>query len=230
MSSRAASAATASSSSLRARHREARRERGPQASVRRAMPLLVQRETLLESAHAILLQPRRRVGRGVHQAFADGRADAGFRERFQHRFRFVHRLHRQHRRGAGAEQFGDREPRRCAQRVGRVRRFERPDAALQPIEQREIVGAAAKQRLAQMDVRLHESRQEIALRGVDDDRIAGGVAVSRCAVGRCRCRRVSRRRRSGRPCTSTPPPSTTSQRSFIVRMVALRMRRLTSGL
>ena len=56
------------------------------------------------------------------------------------------------------EQLGGGEPRRRAQRRRRVRRFHRPDARAQPVHQRQIVGVAAKQRLAEMDVGLDEAR------------------------------------------------------------------------
>jgi hypothetical protein len=40
--------------------------------------------------------------------------------------------------------------------------FHRPDALLQPINQRQIISRTAKQGLAEMHVRLHESRQHCA--------------------------------------------------------------------
>ena len=47
----------------RARHREARRERGVQPAVRRAVPSLLEREALVDRSRRLLAQPRRRVAR-----------------------------------------------------------------------------------------------------------------------------------------------------------------------
>ena len=72
--------------------------------------------------------------------------------------------------------------------AGRVRRFHRPDAPPQPVEQRHVVGEAAEQRLAEMDVRLDEAR-------------AGGRRRRR----RSSCRTV-RRARGQWPRRSRPGP------------------------
>ena len=89
------------------------------------------------------------------------------------------------------------EARRRAQRRWRVRGLHRPDAPPQPLEQRHVVGEAAEERLAEMDVRLDEAGQEVAAARVDDA---------------CRARRVG-----DRPDRGDPPvahrrrsPSTTS--------------------
>ena len=42
-----------------------------------------------------------------------------------------------------------------------MRGFHRPDALLEPVEQREVVGVAAKQRLTEVHVRLHEPREQV---------------------------------------------------------------------
>ena len=81
----------------------------------------------------------------------------------------------------------DGEPRRGRAACGRVRRFERPDAPLQPLEQRQIVGQPAEQRLAQVDVGLDEAGEEVAAAGVD------------LAIGRRRARRRRRRPRGDTP-------------------------------
>ena len=52
--------------------------------------------------------------------------------------------------------------------AGRVRGFHRPHAGAQPVHQRQIVGVAAEQRLAEVDVRLDEPRQHVAAARVDD--------------------------------------------------------------
>ena len=70
--------------------------------------------------------------------------------------------------GAAQQQFGGGERRGGRERSRRVRRLHRPDARAQPVEQRQVVGIAAEQRLAQMDVRLHEAGQQVVAAGVDD--------------------------------------------------------------
>ena len=49
-----------------------------------------------------------------------------------------------------------------------MRRFHRPHAAAQPVHEGQIVGEPAKQRLAKMDVRLNEPRQDVSAARVDD--------------------------------------------------------------
>ena len=49
----------------------------------------------------------------------------------------------------------------------RVRRFHRPHAAPQPFEQRHVVGVAAEERLAQVDVGLDEAGEQVRAAGVD---------------------------------------------------------------
>ena len=49
----------------------------------------------------------------------------------------------------------------CAASIGQTRR-------LQPLEQRHVVGIAAEERLAEVDVGLDEAGQEIGAAGVDD--------------------------------------------------------------
>jgi hypothetical protein len=49
-----------------------------------------------------------------------------------------------------------------------VRRLERPDALAQPLEERQIVRAPAKERLAKVHVRLDEAGDHRASRSVDD--------------------------------------------------------------
>ena len=51
-------------------------------------------------------------------------------------------------------------------RVG-MRGLERPDARAQPVHQAEVVSQPAEQRLAQVDVRLHEAGQQQIAGGVD---------------------------------------------------------------
>ena len=93
---------------------------------------------------------------------------------------------------------------------GRVRRFHRPDPAPQPLEQRHVVGVAAEERLAEVDVRLDEAGKEVGAAGVDR---RGRTA-----------RPAPRRPTTMRPPPTATAPSTIVEASFIVRMVALRMR------
>lgn len=46
-------------------------------------------------------------------------------------------------------------------------RFHRPYSLLEPVDQREIISRATKQRLAEMDMRLHKPRQQYAAARVD---------------------------------------------------------------
>ena len=163
----------------RARHGEARRQRDADAAVGAAMPAAVQIDAGVDAGAPRLVQAGRRVAAVVHQALADGGPDAGRGDGLEHGVGVVHRLHRQHRRRAGAQQLVDGEARRGGQRRRRVRRLERPDALLQPLEQRQVVGQAPKQRLAQMDVGLDEAGEEVAAAG-------GNLAVGGWRPGRRR--------------------------------------------
>ena len=126
------------------------------------------------STPRVLLQPLRHLRVEVHHALADRRAQPALRDRFEHHIGVVHRLHRQHRGRAAAQQLGRRQPRRGAQRLGRVRGFHRPDARPQPVHQREIVGVAAEQRLTEVNVRLDEAGQHVAAARLDDAIVTAG--------------------------------------------------------
>ncbi len=52
--------------------------------------------------------------------------------------------------------------------AGVVRGLHRPDALLEPVDEREVVRRAAEERLAEMDVRLDEAGQHGAAARVDD--------------------------------------------------------------
>ena len=91
---------------------------------------------------------------------------------------------------------GERAPPRTSSRVERG--LVGPDHLAQPVEQREVVGAAARERLAGVDVRLHEAGHHDAARGVEDRRSrasAGRAAPPTCDDAR---RRATRRRRRAR--------------------------------
>ena len=87
----------------RARHREARRERGAQPAVRPRRPSACCSATLSSIERCV--RSCSRAGTSlvrVHHALADGRAQADLRQRLEHHVGVVHGLHRQRRGGAGA--------------------------------------------------------------------------------------------------------------------------------
>ena len=184
----------------RAGEREPRGERDADAAVRRCRGSARCSARLSSSARRPF--SRRRAGASgvglVHQALAERRADAGCRRRLDHRVGVVHGLHRQDRRRAAAQQLEAGEPRRGAERGRRVRGFHRPDAGAQPVHQAQVVGIAAEERLAEVDVRLDEAREQEA---------AGRRRSSMsCGVGRVR-RRRTRSARRGPTRLRSPRPS-----------------------
>ena len=143
------------------RRRTAARTRRAARPLRGAVPPLARCATLSSiDASRRLLQPRRaRRASAVHHALADRRAGCPLsRRRFEHHVGVVHGLHRQHRGGAAAQQLG-RSP-------AARRRAASPACAPLPSATRasrsqsisgEVVGVAAEQRLAEVDVRLDEA-------------------------------------------------------------------------
>ena len=124
-------AATASSSSSRARHGEARRERRAQPPAGRAVPPPARCDRLSSiDARVVFLQPPRRLRRRIHHALADRRAQAARSHRLEHDVGVVHRLHRQHRRRAARAAVRARPaappraamPGVCAASIGQTRR------------------------------------------------------------------------------------------------------------
>ena len=194
----------------RARDGEARRERGAQPAVGRAVPALLEREALVDRARRLLAQPRRHLAQPRPSCICRRSracpisASASNTTSVSCTVSIVRTVVVPESSSSAAASRGG-----GAQRRGRVRRFQRPDARPQPLEQRHVVGEAAKQRLAEMDVRLDEAGKQVARRRVDD-RVAPPLRLGTD-------RRRSRRR--GR----TTAPSTMSSASFIVRIVALRM-------
>ena len=159
--SRADSAATASSSSRE--HDTA--NRGANAACSRPLAAPSQRffSARLSSIDRVVCSRSlggRVIGR-VHHALADDGAESRRRQRLEDDVGVVDRFHRENGGGARQQELRCGQQRRRPQRRWRVRRFHRPDPALQPLEQRHVVRRSAKERLAQMDVRLDETRQEI---------------------------------------------------------------------
>ena len=194
----------------RAGDREARRERRAQPAVRPRRPTAV-RIARLSSIDARVSSCSRRGTSGVevHHALADRRAQPALRHRLEDGVRVVHRLHRQHGRRAARRAARVAASRAAARSdAGRVRRFHRPDARAQPVHQRQIVGVAAEQRLAEMDVRLDEARAARSRRARRSTRSCGS-GDGRRRSPRCARRGSTRRRRRRR------------RRSFIVRIEAV---------
>src|SRR5215471_1490365 len=89
----------------------------------------------------------------------------------------MHRLHRQRGCRAAQKELGSRKLRRGVKRALVVRGLERPDACLEPGEQRKIVRQTAKEGLTQVNVRLHETWK--------DERAASVDRCSAAPINRC---------------------------------------------
>ena len=136
------------------------------------MPALDQARGLVERRARGLAQPRRdvRIGR-VHHRLADRRADAAALGGREDRVGVVHGAHVEDRGRAAEQELRARE-------LGRSRRSPSSSSAAsygqidlaQPVEQLEVVGAAARERLARVHVRLHEPGHHDAAGAVDDRR------------------------------------------------------------
>jgi hypothetical protein len=150
-----------------ARHGEPGRERGVQAAARLAVPPLAQRHALVDRRPRLLPQPRRDLLVGVHHALADDGPQAHLVERLEDDVGIVDGFHRERGGGAAEEQLARRHSRGRAERRGCVRRFHRPHAPAQPLEQRHVVGVPAEERLAEVNVRLDEAGEEIRASRVD---------------------------------------------------------------
>ena len=151
----------------RARNRKSRRQCGAKAAVLCAVPSLVKRESFIQGRARVLIKTRRLIGVHVHQAFADRRADSGWTKRVKHGVGAVHGFHCQDRRRAAKQQLRRAESGCRAKRLLVVRRLERPDARLQPVEQRQVVCHSAKKRLAQMNMCLNEAGKNEHAVGID---------------------------------------------------------------
>jgi hypothetical protein len=92
----------------------------------------------------------------------------------------VDSAHVEDRRGPGEEHLGQAELGARGERGVVVRRLERPDAALEPVEKRQVVRHPAKERLAEVHVSLDETGDDGASRRVDHARQGG--ELERCAT------------------------------------------------
>ncbi len=175
--------------------------RTPRAAARWRAPCQRVASARLSSIDARVCSSRRAGTAGsasIMHLPIDG-AQARRLERLEHGVGVVHRLHRQRRwwcrsaaartRPGGAEAASD---------AGRVRGLHRPDARLQPIEQRQVVGVAAEQRLAQVDVGLDEAGEQVvprARRSRGRARTVGSTAPTDTIRPSRRARRPRRCRR-----------------------------------
>lgn len=91
-------------------------------------------------------------------------------------------LHRERTRRAAFNELSYAETRGSRNRRGRMRGFHGPDALLQPVDEREIVSSAAKDRLAKMDVGLDKARNHGAPLGVNNSVRCLPAAANRCDV------------------------------------------------
>ena len=151
----------------RARHGEARRERGAQPSVGGAVPALAERQALVDRRARRLLQARRHLARRsiMHlpivarmplSATASNTASVSCTVSIVSTA--VVPL-------ASSSVVASRAAARsvagvCAASIGQTR-------VAQPVHQRQIVGVAAEERLAEMDVGLDEAREDVAAARVD---------------------------------------------------------------
>jgi hypothetical protein len=103
----------------------------------------------------------------VHERGRHDGAQWRMRDLVQHPFRASHALDALEARYARARELGQRQARAAPERWLIVIVLERPDPLPQPVEQREIFGLSAEQRLTEMDVPLHESWADRAPLEVD---------------------------------------------------------------
>ncbi len=142
-----------------ARDREARLHRDAQAPALAPVPRRVEALRLCEPfvrGREQLFGRRRRI---VHEDVAARVADARARRRAEEGVRMAHGPHVEDRRHAGREALGEAQPRRDRQRLRIVRRLARPHVEREPGKELQILGPVSQQRLAEMQVRLHEPRQ-----------------------------------------------------------------------
>ena len=101
------------------------------------------------------------------RALADSGAEPRFFDDLKNLIRVTDSLHRQRARRPTFDEFRDPKSRRRSDGRSRVRRLHGPDTLLQPIEQREIVGGATKDCLAEVNVSLDETRYDRTTGGID---------------------------------------------------------------
>ena len=163
----------------RARHGEPRRERGAQPAVgaRRASACASAR---LSSIDALRLLPAAAPAPSASASIMHlpivARMPALGRG-FEHRIGVVHRLHRQHGGRAARAAARSAASRAAARSVPACARLPSARRACAAIQQRQIVGVAAEQRLAEMDVRLDEAGQQVAAARIDD-RVVRAAAIA----------------------------------------------------
>ncbi len=167
----------AAQEALRAREDEARRVRVAQAAAVRPVPPLAEGVALAQALVGALAQAGGHGVAGVHHGFARDGSEARVAQRFEHRVVVVHGAHVEHGGGAAAHELDEPEVGARAQRCGVVGGLEGPDALAEPAEQRQVVGHAAKQRLAEVHVGLHHAGHHRAAAGVEHLHEPRGLAA-----------------------------------------------------
>ena len=105
-------------------------------------------------------QIRRRRLRIIHEGIAPGVTDPGPGRRLEQGVGMPNGSHVEHGRDAGRQAFGETGPRGDRHRLRIVRRLAGPHVPLEPRQQLQTRRPVAQQRLAEMEVRLHESGQD----------------------------------------------------------------------
>ncbi len=159
---------------------EARSEGVPEPT-RGSVPARQERRALVQAVLAALAQALRQAAARVHHRLAREPADAAVAHRLEHGVLAADRAHVEDGRGAGAHHLGQAEARAGAERRVVVRSLERPDPLPQPVHERKVVCHAAKERLAQVNVRLDEARHDGASARVEHPR--GGPLRQLAHVG-----------------------------------------------
>src|SRR6266404_6714948 len=139
---------------------EAGRKAVTYSAVGTALPTFKQRNRFRDRSFSLLPKRRRHIVALVHHALAHGGAKTGLLNRGEHCFRVVDRFHRQRAGGPTVNQLGYAQASRCVNGFSRVRGFHWPYFLREPIDQSEVIRRSSKKRLAQMDVSLHEPRQQ----------------------------------------------------------------------
>ena len=158
---------------LRAADGEPRLHGDPEPAVLAPVPGAAQPLGLGEPLRGGGPQVRRRRLGVVHQDVAARVADARARRGAEERVGMPHRPHVEDGRHAGREALGETGPRGDRHRLRIVRRLAGPHVPLEPRQQLQALRPVAQQRLAEMEVRLHESREDPLAPGVQAlDRLA----------------------------------------------------------
>src|SRR5882724_13371192 len=100
------------------------------------MPFIEQGYGLADRLGCFFMQCRGHTVAFVHHALADGGAKTAFLDSLENLFSVANRFHSQRASSSTLNQLSQAEPRRGPDRLGGMRRFHRPDAPFEPIDQR----------------------------------------------------------------------------------------------